>query len=216
MTKSYHTPRKSQMNSRRSRLWLWLILIVVVFSIGLTIGFFRTEAPQKDEVVKTAPVVEETRNIVLYFAAADGQSLVAESRDIQACADEIGCLVDTVKELLVGPQDEDLAAVFPQQVTINNVLVEDSLVKVDFSQELVSAHPGGTQSEMLTVYGLVDTLSVNFPHLRQVEIQVDGVPLETLKGHIDLRRPVVPDFSLVEEGAVPIGLAGDQPVERGE
>jgi spore germination protein GerM len=153
---------------------------------------------------------------VLYFASADGQALIAESRDIQACPDETSCLLDTVKALLAGPQDADLAAVFPQQVAVNNVQVEDSLVKVDFSRELVSAHPGGTQSEMLTVYALVDTLSVNFPHLRQVEIHVDGVPLETLKGHVDLRRPVVPDFSLVEEGAVPIGLTGDQSAERSE
>lgn len=216
MTKSYHTPRKPQLISRRKRLWLWLILAVVVFSVGLTIGIFGTQTPQQEVVVEVTPVIEETRNVVLYFASADGQALVAESRDIKACTDEAGCLLDTVKELLAGPQDNDLAAVFPQQVVVNNVLAEDSLVKIDFSQELVSAHPGGTQSEMLTIYGLVDTLSVNFPHLRQVEISVDGVPLETLKGHVDLRRPLTPDFSLVEEGAVPIGLAGEQAEERNE
>jgi hypothetical protein len=76
-------------------------------------------------------------------------------------------------------------------------------VNVDFSQELISAHPGGTQSELLTIYGLADTLAVNFPHLRQMRVLVDGVPVATLKGHVDLRQPISPDFSLVEEGMAP-------------
>lgn len=215
MTKSHQNPRPRLSSSRR-RLLLWLILIVVVFSIGLTIGFFRTETPPPKKVVAPASVAEEARNVVLYFASTDGSSLVAESRDLKACEDDDECVLETVRELIAGPNDTTLIPVLPPQAAVNSVAVDGSLIKVDFSQELISAHPGGTQSELLTVYGLADTLSVNFPHIRQVEILVAGVPVETLKGHIDLRRPIVPDFSLVEEGAVPIGFTDDQPVERSE
>ena len=216
MTKSHKNPHKSQSKPRRRKLLLWLALVVVIFSIGLTIGFFRSESPQPEEVVETTAVAEETRNVVLYFASADGLSLVAESRDIAACTDEDVCIMDTLNELLSGPRDDELTPIFSPQVVARSVSVDGSLIKVDFSPELVDAHPGGTQSELLTIYGLADTLAVNFPYLRQVEISVDDVPLETLKGHVDLRRPVVPDFSLVEEGVVPIGLIDDQAVERSE
>lgn len=216
MTKSYHTPRKPRLITGRRRLLLWLILVAVLFSIGLTIGVFRTQTPPEKELAATPPVAEGVRNIILYFASADGLSLVPESRDISDCADELDCLLDTIRELGSGPRDGDLAAVLPPQLVVKGVSVEGSLVTVDFSPELVSAHPGGTQSELLTVYALADTLSVNFPHLRQVAIQVDGAPLETLKGHVDLRRPVVSDFSLVDEGVVPVALPEDETRERSE
>jgi len=50
---------------------------------------------------------------------------------------------------------------------------------------------------LLTVYALANTVAVNFPHLRQLRILVEGAAVETLKGHVDLRQPLVPDFSLV-------------------
>ena len=145
-----------------------------------------------------------TKEVVLYFASVDGQTLVAESRDIEECQQDEDCLRDTVRALISGPQGE-LAAILPGQVVLLDVTVEGSLVTVDFSQELISAHPGGTQSELLTIYGLADTLAVNFPHLRQMRVLVDGVPVPTLKGHVDLRQPINPDFGLVEKGGAPVG-----------
>jgi hypothetical protein len=50
---------------------------------------------------------------------------------------------------------------------------------------------------LLTVYALADTVAVNFPHLRQLRILIEGGAVETLKGHVDLRQPLAPDFSLI-------------------
>jgi hypothetical protein len=47
---------------------------------------------------------------------------------------------------------------------------------------------------LLTVYGVANTLAVNFPHLRQVRFLVAGQDVETLRGHVDLRAPVPADF----------------------
>jgi len=49
---------------------------------------------------------------------------------------------------------------------------------------------------MAAVYSVVDSLAVNFPQIRQVRIFVEGKPVDTLKGHLDLREPLEPDFSL--------------------
>jgi spore germination protein GerM len=204
MPKSNDEPSNLKKRSYRKYLVVWGALAVLVFVVGLVVGYFNTaEAPQPPpSVVETSAVT--TREVILYFASVDGQSLVAETRDIAECQQDEDCLRDTVRALIAGSQGE-FAAILPAQVALNDVSVEGSLVNVDFSQELISAHPGGTQSELLTIYGLADTLAVNFPHLRQMRVLVDGAPVATLKGHVDLRQPINPDFSLVEEGMAPVG-----------
>ena len=61
---------------------------------------------------------------------------------------------------------------------------------VDLSKEVVSRHTGGSTNEALTVYTLVDALTANLPAIQSVQILVDGKQVETLAGHIDLRRPL--------------------------
>jgi len=156
-----------------------------------------------------------SREVVLYFASSDGQTLIAETRAIKECQLDEDCLRDTILALISGPES-GLVPILPASVVLRGVTVVDSLVNVDFSEELIAAHPGGTQSELLTVYGLADTLTVNFPHLRQVQILVEGSPVSTLKGHVDLRQPIYPDFTLVEEGLVPVGNLTNLPAERKE
>jgi spore germination protein GerM len=204
MPKSNYKPNNLKKRSYRKYLVVWGVLAVLVFVVGLVVGYLNTaEAPQPlPSAVETSVVT--TREVILYFASVDGQSLVAETRDIAECQQDEDCLRDTVRALIDGSQGE-LAAILPDQVVLNDVSVEGSLVNVDFSQDLISAHPGGTQSELLTIYGLADTLTVNFPHLRQMRVLVDGAPVATLKGHVDLRQPINPDFSLVEEGMAPVG-----------
>lgn len=201
MPRNHHEPRQSQQKPRRKRLLLWGVLVILLFCAGLLVSYFEiSETPHK------TPVVAETssqsnREVILYFASVDGRTLIAETREISECQEDEDCLSDTVRALIAGPES-DLAPIFPAAVELRSIAVADSLVSIDFSQELITAHPGGTQSELLTIYGLADTMAVNFPHLRQVRILVEGVPAATLKGHVDLRQPINPDFSLVAEDSL--------------
>lgn len=193
-----------------NRFWLWGVITAIVFTLGLIIGTL-----QKEPVPETRPAASQgsppvQRDILLYFASLDGQTLIAEEREITGCETDEDCLRTIVQSLVAGPETE-LAPILPSQATLLNVAILDSLVQLDFSQDLVAAHPGGTQSELLSVYGLVDTLTVNLPHLRQVQILIEGSPVPTLKGHVDLRQPLYPDFSFVEEGEAPIGRLDNLP-----
>ena len=80
---------------------------------------------------------------------------------------------------------------------MRGVTVDGGELQVDFDRALIDSHPGGSLGELLTVYALADTVAVNFPHLRQLRILIDGAAVETLKGHVDLRQPVSPDFQWV-------------------
>jgi hypothetical protein len=69
---------------------------------------------------------------------------------------------------------------------------------VDLSGELAAAHPGGSLNELLTVYALVDALTVNLPAISTVQVLIDGKEVETLAGHVDLRRPLAKNLRWVQ------------------
>ena len=66
------------------------------------------------------------------------------------------------------------------------------------SGDAISAHPGGTLTELLTVYTIVDALTVNLPGVQSVQILIDGKEVPTLAGHVDLRQPLAKNLGLVQ------------------
>lgn len=66
---------------------------------------------------------------------------------------------------------------------------------VDLSPEVRTNHPGGTTHEALTVYAIVNTLTLNLPAITGVQLLVDGKEVDTLAGHLDLRRPLEQDLT---------------------
>jgi spore germination protein GerM len=69
---------------------------------------------------------------------------------------------------------------------------------VDLSREAVTAHSGGSLDELLTIYTIVNTLTSNLPAVTSVQVLVDGKEIDTLAGHVDLRRPLAKNLALVE------------------
>jgi len=180
--------------SWRGRLIL-LAFLFILLTFGLLVARKYLSTPPSGPAPATVgSEPKQLREVVLYFGSPDGSFLVAEARQIEDCLEEADCLRATVQSLVDGPVT-DLVAVLPSHAQVRGVTASDGVATVDFSRDLVSGHPGGSVSELLTIYSLADTLAENFPHLRQVRILVEGEPVETLKGHVDLREPVKADFS---------------------
>jgi spore germination protein GerM len=170
--------------------------IIVLLVGGLLLGrffFFTPGPPPASPTLVAEP--RPAREILLYFGTPDGSHLATETRQIDFCPDEEECLRATVQALIAGPQGP-LLAILPSQAVLRGVSIEQATATVDFSRALIGHHPGGSVSELFSVFGLANTLVVNFPHIRQVRLLVEGQPLETLKGHVDLREPLSADFSL--------------------
>jgi len=70
---------------------------------------------------------------------------------------------------------------------------------VDLSPEISAAHPGGTLNELLTVYAIVNAVTANLPAVQRVQLLVDGKEVDTIAGHVDVRRPLAKDATLVRE-----------------
>jgi len=177
-----------------SRLLLIAFLLILGVFGGLVARKYLVRTP--DQAVTTPSQPERPavlREVMLYFSTPDGRRLEAENREIEDCLDDTDCLRAILQALINGPVG-DLVPVIPSRTQVRSVVVSDDLVTLDLSREFLSAHPGGSQSELLTVYALADTLAVNFPYVRQVRFLVEGEAIETIKGHVDLRAPVVADF----------------------
>ena len=69
---------------------------------------------------------------------------------------------------------------------------------VDFSRELATGHSGGSTNELLTVYTIVNALTANLPAVNSVQLLVDGKQVETLAGHVDLRRPLEKNLAWIQ------------------
>lgn len=174
-------------------LLIAFLLILGVFG-GLVVRKYLVKTPEQVPqpiVVTEQPAV--LRDVLLYFATPDGSRLAAEGREIEDCLTDEDCILAILGALIDGPVGE-LGQVVPSHTRVLSAEVSDDLVTLDLSREFVLAHPGGSHAELLTVYAIVDTLSVNFPYLRQVSFLVEGKPLQTIKGHVDLRAPIAADF----------------------
>jgi spore germination protein GerM len=181
-------------NPARDRILLVAFLILLVaFGTLAARKIFISRTPPEVEIAATQHETQRpVREIILYFGSPQGDRLVAESREI-ACLEEIECVGETVRALVDGPLNS-LAPVIPNHTVVREVGVEHGTAIVSFSRDLVSDHPGGSLSELLTVYGLANTVAVNYPHIRQVKILIEGEVRDTLKGHVGVREPVQADF----------------------
>ena len=67
-------------------------------------------------------------------------------------------------------------------------LSPEGVAFVDLSAEAGRAHVGALD-EIFIVYSIVNTLTENLPAITAVQLLVDGRQVDTLAGHVDVRRP---------------------------
>ena len=97
-------------------------------------------------------------------------------------------------EAQIAAPPADRVSAIPEGTKLRTVFfTKNGEMYVDLSAELQTNHPGGTTSETLTVYALVSALTSNLPAVTGVQILVEGREVDTLAGHLDLRRPIEQD-----------------------
>lgn len=178
-----------------------IVLATVLMLVGLVVGWFLFPESRPPAPVPP-PEPPAMREVQLYFATADGAGLEVETRQIKDCRIAEDCIRETIQALIAGPTGP-LTPVFPPKTGVQSVAVEGSTAWISFSRDLVAGHPGGSMTELLTAHALANTLAVNFSHIRQARILIDGELAETLKGHVDLGAPVAADFSLSQSQVNP-------------
>jgi spore germination protein GerM len=191
-------------------LVLFMALLAFVAGVALVLKPFGDFTAGNQDDSATAPIgaaqsAEVQREVVLYFGTLGVPQLAQQMRYIPECATERECIMDLVQQLINGPDLSanaavaDLVPVLPVQALLLDAEVVDETVNLNFNKALISHHPGGSSTELLTVHALINTLAANLPHIRDMVLLVEGQPIATLRGHVDLRLPVAADFSLVRQ-----------------
>ena len=138
-------------------------------------------------------------SVRLYFEAPDREGLLPEEREVASSADLARQLRTVVEELAKGSRT-GLVSTLPEGTRVLEVFVQARGVAwVDLSSEASSGLPGGSKSELLTVYSVVNTIVTNFPAVSRVRLVVNDQPVTSLGGHVDLSRPLPPDMTLVAQ-----------------
>jgi len=161
-------------------------------------SFIPAVAAQETDAA-AAPRMQEGRIAVhLYFADRNTAVLRSERRSISIAAETIGAIRRIVEALIAGPQSK-LMRTLPAASGLRAVYwSDDGTATVDFTEALVSNHPGGCATEMLSVYSVVNTLVLNLDDVQRVKILVGGQEPATLAGHVDLRDPLEAEMLLVK------------------
>lgn len=185
-----------------------VLIGILLFFVVLALFVFLKDRPSKDAPVSN-PVSEpsapknsdepESRRIQvqLFFFDPTKDILVPEERMV-TYRDTIQSQAKEILQALIDGPTGNLAGTIPEGTEILDVFFRnDGTAYVDFSPQLSENHRGGTDGEIQTIYSIVNTLTLNLPTIKRVQILVGDHALDTLKGHIDLSRPLKQDLRSV-------------------
>ena len=189
------------MTARRVVLAIALVALTGGLSWLLFAGVPRLVARRPSRPAAAAPAPAPPGKKIkakLFYVSDDGMRLTSTEREIAYGEGTI----EQAKEIIaaqIAPSVEPLVSAIPPGTTLRAIYVTpQGEAFVDLSGDVSRAHPGGTQNELLTVYTIVDALASNLPAISSVQILVDGKEVDTLAGHLDLRRPLPQNLDIVE------------------
>ena len=166
--------------------------------------WYGARQPQTNVPVKSAPASPSSsgtpavRRITatLFYVADDGMSLVSVQREVPFGASVAEQARAIVEAQLAAPPPH--VSAIPADTRLREVFVTDrGDAFVDLSGDVTAKHSGGSLDEILSVYAIVNALTVNLPAITRVQNLVDGKEVDTLAGHVDLRHPLAKSLDWV-------------------
>ena len=178
------------------------VLALGLLAWGVTSLLERlTARPDEVAAVTSKPVPNETPHIsaTVFYATPEGEALMPIRREVPL-ADGVVAQGRQILITQLEPPPSPYISAIPAGTTLRAFYVTDKGdAFVDLSG-ISTGHPGGSLTELLTVYAIVNAVTANLPAVQRVQILVDGKEVDTIAGHVDIRRPVARDTSLVREG----------------
>jgi hypothetical protein len=184
--------------------WLQIaavVLIVVVVAWGASRLLERVVSPVPEEPAAAAPAppAANVPHIIatLYYGTSDGQALAAVKREVPLGEGPRAQGRQILQSELEAAPAPYLSLIPPGTMLRAFYITERGDAFVDLSPEVSTMHPGGSTNELLTVYAIVNAVTANLSSVERVQILIGGKQVDTLAGHVDLRRPFERDTSLV-------------------
>ncbi len=160
-------------------------------SEGAEIGVLNAN----DIVYDTDPEDAQHRYVRLYFSDNQAQKLIAEARKVTLSPKE-SVEMRILKELIKGPEKDFLVKTIPEETKILSVETKEGVCFVNLSQEFITKHSGGSSSEMITVYSIVNSLT-QLDNVDKVQFLIEGQKTEVYI-HMVFNEPFTRNSSMIE------------------
>jgi spore germination protein GerM len=207
--------RKSKKKSRRKGGAGKAVFFLIIIGLGLFLAYqFRKEilkslapflerTPEKrrerraEKEPKKETAWQERKTVTLYFSGEEGEYLTGEKREISNKGSTQEEAKEVIDELIKGPKGKLIRTLPPRTKLLAVQIDEGGVAKVNFDRSLSRDHPGGSSAEILTVYSIVNSLTLNFPQIKKVQILIEGKG-ESITGHLVLDRPISSKTDLIK------------------
>jgi len=175
---------KKQKKTMRTSILALIIVCIVGFLIFFFVTLFDFIFPPKAGK-ETVAKSREKIAVEIYFSDVNERFLQPEKRFISKEKTIEGQAKEIVKALIDGSKT-NLVNTFPVNTQVQSLKVDQNkTAMISFSRNLIQSHPGGSASEMATIYSLTNSLTINIPGIERVRILIDEKDVSSLKGHID-------------------------------
>lgn len=178
------------------------IVLLALLGWGVTVGLQRLVGPDRAPIATPEPpppAATARIEATIFHGTPDGQALVGVRREVELADDILTQGREILRHQLL-PAPAPYVSVIPEGTVLRAFYVTDrGEAFVDLSSEITTAHPGGSMTELLTVYAIVNAVTANLPAVERVQLLVEGREVETIAGHVDVRRPLSRDPSLVQD-----------------
>jgi len=141
---------------------------------------------------------QSKKMIHLYFADQTDQFLKVEDRVVAHPESPCQFARVLINALFEG-SNNNLNPVLPEGNFLRSVYIENEsqTAYIDLKQMIIAHFPGGVTQELLTIYAIVNTLTLNMREVKQVKIIIGGQEADTLNGHLDIRYPFTTNMLIV-------------------
>lgn len=182
--------------------------ILILLAAAMILSLAACSAPNKepvdagkkqggDVIVEPSPKTDE-KEVSLYFVnkkyveTGDEklEKLISEKRVVKYGDTSIEEAV--IKELMKGPESQELTTEIPSSAKLINVEVADGTAFVNFAQEGLY---GGSLQEIFTISQITKTLD-GLGNIDKIQFLIDGNKAETLMGHIGISEPFEGGFEM--------------------
>ena len=176
------------------------LLLLIVLGVGFLLAFyFRQEILDALKPREAKQSIPERKSVVLYFSDEEGEYLLGEKREILKRGSMKEEAREIVEELTRG-SNKKLIPTLPAQTKVLALDIDEGgVARVSFNGALTRYHPGGSSAEIMTVYSVVNSLALNFPEIKQVQILIEGREIDSITGHLSLSKPISANPDLVKK-----------------
>lgn len=152
----------------------------------------ESTAPTQPATTTPTPSAPHSVKLTLYFPNSDATGLVATDRTITLKDDEV--IKAMFKELASPPSG--LEKPLPQGTNLISASVSsDGVATINLSKEFQKNFSGGSASEQMTIYSIVNTLTT-LSNIHSVQFLLEGKKLDGILGNLATDTPLKPNNSL--------------------